>query len=87
MTTIDCHIHGLSEVKSLCPRCQLADHVKYTEDLEYRFSCLLDYATGSRLSKTNYTKEIMYEAVNRYILDQMDEAIKDYKYDKIERGD
>ena len=45
------------------------------ERLEYNLSCLLDYATGGLLSKTNYTKEAMYGAVDDYIERRIEKAL------------
>lgn len=43
------------------------------DDMEYRFGCLLDHATGGRMSKTNYTKETMYGGVNDHIRSCVDD--------------
>lgn len=37
------------------------------DDISYRFSCLLDHATGGRMSKVYYTKEAMYAEVDDHI--------------------
>jgi hypothetical protein len=47
------------------------------DDMAYRFGCLLDHATGARLSKTNYPKEVMYNAVNEYVQRCCDKAVRE----------
>lgn len=47
------------------------------DDMAYRFGCLLDHATGGRLSKTNYPKEVMYNAVNEYVQRCCDKAVRE----------
>lgn len=39
----------------------------YEEDLRYRFSCVVEHATGGRLSKTNYAKEVYYTEIDDYM--------------------
>lgn len=53
--------------------------VEFENDLRNRFSCLLDYATGGKLSKTNYTKQAMYGAVDEYIQGRVDDAVREAK--------
>lgn len=38
--------------------------LEWYQDMDYRFSCVLDNATGGRMSKTNYTKEDMYQEIH-----------------------
>jgi len=47
------------------------------DDMDYRFGCLLDHATGGRMSKTNYTKEVMYSGVNEYVRQCIDDEKSD----------
>jgi hypothetical protein len=46
-------------------------------DLAYRFSCVLDHATGGYLSKTAYDKDTMYAAIDDHVHRQCDEALKE----------
>ena len=48
-------------------------------DLPHRFSCVLEHATGGKMSKTNYTKEAMYREIDGHIQDLCDEAVKELK--------
>jgi hypothetical protein len=47
------------------------------EEMAYRFSCVLDSATGSRMSKTNYAIHPMLEQIEHYIQLREDEAVED----------
>lgn len=55
------------------------DYKKEYEKLEYKFSCVLCHATGSRLSYTSYDKETMYRMIDEHIQEMCDYAIEDYK--------
>jgi hypothetical protein len=46
------------------------------ERLEHNLACLLSHATGGLLSKTNYSKDAMYEAVSEYI-EYREDKLKD----------
>lgn len=61
---------------------ELAPEIERYEDMEYRFSCYLDHTTQS-MSKTNYTKEAMYEEYER----QVEQRIEDRINEMIEDGD
>lgn len=47
------------------------------DDLAYRFSCLLDHATGGMLSKTNYDKQTMYTHVDDHVNKMVEQARED----------
>lgn len=44
-------------------------------ELSELFSCVVDYATGGKLSKTNYTKETYYQAISEYMDDRIEKAV------------
>lgn len=62
---------------------EAAEYVAELEEsfnhLSHRFSCVLEHATGGRMSKTNYTKETMYRYIDSHIRDLCDEAVKELK--------
>lgn len=47
------------------------------QDLEYRFACVLESATGGMMSKTNYTKEAMYQQIHEHLCSERDEAYEE----------
>lgn len=53
----------------------LREQIKEYEEMAYRFSCVLDHATGGLMSKTNYTKEAMYASIDDHIKKICDEAV------------
>jgi len=56
---------------------ELEAELERYHDMEYRFSCLLCHATGSRMSKTNYDKETMYQVVDQHIEEMIEYRIND----------
>jgi len=61
--------HNLTVAERDEARRQLAEAKAGWLEMAHRFSCLLDHATGGRMSKTNYTKEAMYAEVDDHISD------------------
>ena len=59
---------------------ELAKEIERYEEMEYRFSCYLDHTTQS-MSKTNYTKEAMYEEYNHRVEVMIEDRIKDMVQD------
>lgn len=53
------------------------DHYTKEEvsELVYRFACLLEHATGGKMSKTNYTLEAMKSVVDDHITELVNEEI------------
>ncbi len=58
---------------------ELEDNFNDLSQMSHRFSCILERATGGRMSKTNYTKEAMYREIDGHIRDLCDEALKELK--------
>ena len=62
---------------------ELLDELKarfnYYHDMEYRFACVLDHATGGMMSKTSYDRETMYGQIDEFVNKQCDEAVKEEK--------
>jgi hypothetical protein len=48
-------------------RKRIAELEKDYSDMEYKFSCILDYATGARASKTNIDKDIAYKLIDEHV--------------------
>lgn len=46
-------------------------------ELEHLFGCVVDHATQGRLSKTNYAKEVYYNAIDDVLNRERDEAAKE----------
>jgi hypothetical protein len=59
----------------------VGDYESAFDDMAYRFSCVLDHATGGRLSKTNYTKEVMYAEIDAHISRCVDELRDDVDWE------
>jgi len=57
------------------------------DNILYVFSCVLDHATGGLLSKTNYTKETCYAAIDDYIMKMCDEAVAEAAEDLKQRAE
>ena len=49
-------------------------NARVLSDMDYRFSCVLSEATGGRMSKTNYTLEVMRQVIEQYNSEAYDEA-------------
>ena len=61
-----------------CERVVYCHHnARVLADMEYRFSCVLDHATGGRMSKPYYDKEMIYSVIDDYQNEQIDDAVKD----------
>jgi len=56
----------------------LASEIERYEEMEYRFSCYLDYTTEG-MSKTNYTKEAMYREFEHTVENMIEERTKELK--------
>jgi hypothetical protein len=48
-------------------------------ELVYRFACILEHATGGKMSKTNYTLEAMRAVVDDHITETCEAYLKEFK--------
>ena len=48
----------------------------WVSDVDYRFACVLDHTTGV-MSKTNYSLETMYGAIDQRFIDEREEAFQE----------
>ena len=68
---------ALSDYSSEELLAELQTRFKWLYDMEHRFACVLDHATGGMMSKTNYTEEAMYCQIDEHLNRQVDEAVKE----------
>ena len=55
---------------------------KQHDELDYKFSCVLDNVTGGCISKPRTDKALIDEAIHRQTMKQWEHAVKDYKENK-----
>lgn len=62
---------------------------EYYEALDYKFSCVIDHATGGKLSKTNYDKDTYYTYINQHVEEQgeirLEDAIADGEVKRVDQ--
>ena len=56
---------------------RLREEITSFREMEYRFACVLDHATGGRMAKTSYAKETMYAEIDDHITRLVEDAVKD----------
>ena len=48
----------------------------------YDYGCVICHASGGRMSKTNYHREIIYAEIDDHVNSYVDEAVKDMEDDQ-----
>lgn len=56
---------------------EMSARLKEYSEMDYRFGCVLEQVTGGLMSKTTYSKEVMFDAIHKHLCEERDEAFKE----------